>query len=76
MSQLTNIVEVTLSERIDLERRRKGWSWDEFAEQMGVGKRAVEGWRDSGWDIRVAQMLTLCKVLGIDPHLFIGEDAA
>lgn len=75
MSQAMEAVEVTLTERIDLERRRKGWSWAELAAQMGVSASTVDTWRNAGWErIRLDKARVLARVLDIDARTLIPED--
>lgn len=77
MSQTMEAVEVTLAERIDLERRRRGWSWAELAKRMGVSNGTLDTWRKGNWQrIRLDQARALAQLLDFDARLLLPEDPA
>lgn len=74
MSQKSRVA-LTLSERIELELRRKELNWARLANLIGVSEGAIHLWRKRGWlRLRVEHAFLIADVLEIDPRLFIGED--
>ena len=65
---------VTLTEYVDLKRRRRELTWEQVAEVVGVSDETIARWRKANWQpIRLEQLVILATALDMNPHRFFRE---
>jgi DNA-binding XRE family transcriptional regulator len=68
--------EVTLTEYIDVKRKRAGMTWEQVAGVVGVSDETIGRWRKQDWQpMRLEQTAALIEALKLDP-LRVFPDAS
>lgn len=54
-----------LNEKIQLLRRRQGWSQEQLAEKLGVSRQALSKWENGTATPDTANVMKLCRLFGV-----------
>lgn len=63
-----------LADKIILERKKNGWSQEEFAEKLGVTRQAVSKWEGAQTTPDLQRLLEMSRLFGVTVDYLIKDD--
>lgn len=66
---------MNLADKIMAERKKKGWSQEELANQLGVSRQAVSKWESAGSTPDLQRILQLSDVFGVSTDYLLKDEA-
>jgi transcriptional regulator with XRE-family HTH domain len=61
------------AERLQLHRKRKGWTQAELAERIDAGQNTISKWEKGLSSPSIPKLLQLCEVFGVASDYLIGR---
>ncbi|MGI6765737.1 MAG: helix-turn-helix domain-containing protein [Lentihominibacter sp.] len=63
-----------LADKIIDERKKNGWSQEEFAEKLGVSRQAVSKWESAGSTPDLQRVIHMAELFGVSTDYLLRED--